>query len=192
MKRERTSAEYREGFEVCQRAARHMRQLLEALLILAREDSGENAINREPCMLDEIARDGVELLRPLAEERNVKVHLDLEEAPVTGDALQLGQVVINLVKNAIDYNRDGGEVRVSVRREDDGALLVVSDNGLGIADADLPQVFERFFRADRSRSSTDGHTGLGLAICKAIVEAHEGSIEVCGQANEGTLFTVRI
>ncbi len=192
LKRERTVAEYREGFEVCERAAQQMRQLIESLLILARQDSGKDNMRHEPCALDQIAIEAVELLRPLAEERNVSLNLDPGPASVSGDASQLRQVVANLVGNAIEYNRPGGAVEVTVAQENGSAVLTVRDNGLGIADEDLPHIFERFYRADKARSAADGHTGLGLAICKAIVEAHGGAVEVFSRPNEGSVFTARI
>ena len=90
--------------------------------------------------------------------------------------------------NAIAYNRDGGEIRIATRTENSGAILRVADTGCGISAADLPRVFERFYRANKSR--TGGHTGLGLAISKSIVEAHGGTIEVASEENVGTTFTV--
>jgi len=192
LRRERTVTEYREGFEICRRAAQQIRRLIESLLILVRQDAGEGAARREPCALDEIAAEGVNLLRPLASDRNVTLRLDLGSAPVLGDAQQLHQVVTNLVMNAIEYNRPGGEVKVAVSQENGSAVLTVSDNGPGIAGEDLPHVFERFYRADKSRTSAEGHTGLGLAICKAIVEAHGGWVEVSSAPGEGATFTIRL
>jgi heavy metal sensor kinase len=192
LKRARSAAEYREGFAVCQRAAQQMRQLVESLLILARQDAGESNLHCHPCMLDQIVNEAVDLLRPLAAERNVSLILDVKAVTVTGNARQLGQVVANLVSNAIEYNRPGGQVTVNVAQENGGGMIAVLDNGPGIAAEDLPHIFDRFYRADKSRSTADGHTGLGLAICKAIVEAHSGSIEVASRDNEGAVFTARI
>jgi len=192
LKRERTAAEYREGFEVCQRAAQQIRQLIESLLTLTREDAGESALHREPVRLDEIARDGVDLLRSLAADRKVTLHLALNAVHVSGGAQPLRQVVVNLVSNAIEYNRPGGNVTVAVAQESDSALLTVRDDGPGIAEENLPHVFERFYRVDKSRSSAEGHTGLGLAICKAIIKSHGGTIEASSRVNEGAVFTLRL
>jgi len=109
---------------------------------------------------------------------------------IAGDSGRLGQVVTNLLTNAIEYNHDGGEVKVALKLENGMAVLTVSDTGQGIAAEDLPRVFERFYRADKSRSS--GNAGLGLAICKAIVAAHGGSMDVTSEENAGTTFTVRL
>lgn len=192
LKRERTALEYREGFAVCQRAAQQMRQLIESLLILARQDAGEAAPRREPCRLDAITGEVVELLQPLAAAKRIAVRAELAATSLSADAQQMRQVVTNLLSNAIEYNQPGGEVRVSVVLADEQAVLAVSDSGVGITPEDLPHIFERFYRADKSRSTSEGHTGLGLAICDAIVKAHGGRIEVASQPGQGSTFTVRL
>ena len=192
LKRERSAAEYRAGFEVCQRAAQQMRQLIESLLILARQDAGEIAPKREPARLDAMADDVVEMLRPLARERGVTLHAELAAVQMACDAQQLRQVLTNLVGNAIEYNRPSGEVRVKLASEGGEVLLTVADTGVGIAPEDLPHIFERFYRADKSRATTEGHTGLGLAICDAIVKSHGGRIEATSTPGQGSKFTVRL
>ena len=109
-----------------------------------------------------------------------------------GDSERIGQVVTNLLTNAIKYGESGSEVRVAVRLENGAAVLTVADNGPGIPAEDQPRVFERFYRADKYRSRSEGNAGLGLAICKAIVEAHGGTIAVTSEAGRGTTFTVRL
>ena len=190
--RERSGSEYRATLEACQRAAQRMRRLTESLLELARLDSGQDAATRAACELNRVASEAIELLRPLAQEQNV--HLAVELAPVRceGNAEQLAQVVSNLVSNAIHYNRPGGRVQVKLASEAEAAVLSVSDTGQGIAPEDLPHIFERFYRADKARSSAAGRTGLGLAITKAIVEGHGGSIEAASVLGSGTTFTVRL
>jgi signal transduction histidine kinase len=110
---------------------------------------------------------------------------------VTGDPERLAQVVTNLLTNAIQYNQSGGEVRVKLKAQGGLAELTVADTGEGIATEHLPRVFGRFFRTDESRTGA-GNAGLGLAISKAIVEAHGGTIEVASERNRGTTFTVRL
>ena len=166
--------------------------LTESLLALARLDSGEAATTREPCDLDRIVRDATELLLPLAQEQTVSLEVESTPTRCEGDSEQLGQVVTNLVSNAISYNRPGGSVQVKVTAEPGVAVVAVSDTGLGIAPEDLPHLFERFYRADKARSSAEGRTGLGLSISKAIVEAHGGSIEVATDLGRGSTFTVRL
>ena len=190
--RERPGAEYRETLQACQRAAQRMRRLIESLLTLARLDAGEAATTREPVDLDAVAGEAVELLRPLAQLRGVSLVLELTPVRCDGNAEQLAQVVTNLVTNAIDYNRPDGEVRIQVTAAPGVAVLAVSDLGQGIAADNLPHLFERFYRADKARTHASGHTGLGLAITQAIVEAHAGTIQVVSQPDQGSTFTVRL
>ncbi|MGJ5818854.1 sensor histidine kinase [Paludibaculum fermentans] len=190
--RERDSAEYKETLEACQRAAQRMRRLTESLLELARLDAGEEPMRRDRFDLGRVARESAELIRPLAAQRNVTLETDLALADCAGDAEHVGQVVTNLLSNAIHYNRDSGTVHVVVRIEGDHGVLRISDAGSGIAVEDQPHIFERFYRADKSRARAEGRTGLGLAICKAIVDAHGGSIGVESQPGSGSTFTVRL
>jgi two-component system OmpR family sensor kinase len=190
--RERGTAEYRETVEACQRAAQRMRRLTESLLELARLDAGQETMKRVRFDLANTVRDCVELVRPLAEERRITIHCDLAAQECEGDAERLAQVVTNLLTNAVQYNQDRGRVRVAAERHDGTVVLTIADSGQGIPAEDLPHVFERFFRADKSRTGSAGHTGLGLAIAKAIVEAHGGAIEVSSQPDVGTTFTVRL
>jgi signal transduction histidine kinase len=132
------------------------------------------------------------MVRPLAAERGIQFHCDVAAIECLGDAGRIGQVVTNLVTNAIHFNREQGEVRLTARSEGGAVLLTIADTGQGIPAEDLPHMFERFYRADKSRSRIRGHNGLGLAICKAIVVAHSGSIEVASQPGVGSTFTVRL
>ena len=190
LNRERTAAEYRETLEACQRAAQRMRRLIESLLALARLDAGQEAMKRLQFDLSKTVVDCVESLQPLADERAVKIQCALAATECVGDPERLAQVVTNLLSNAIQHNQPGGEVRVKLEALDGVAQLTVADTGPGISAEDLPRVFERFYRADKSRS-TSGN-GLGLSISKAIVEAHGGTIEVASEAGAGAMFTVRL
>jgi heavy metal sensor kinase len=192
LNRERGAHEYRDTVESCQRAAQRMRRLIESLLELARLDAGQERMKRMQFDLSATARDCLELIRPIADERGVKIFSDLPPLDCTGDSERLGQVITNLLTNAIQYNKPDGEVRIAVQSQGDMALLVVSDTGAGIPAEDLPHVFERFYRADKSRSGPGGHAGLGLAISKAIVAAHGGTIEAASEAGKGANFFVRL
>ena len=190
--RERSSGEYRETVEACLDTAQQMRHLTESLLELARLDASQEQIPREHFELSQNTRACVERIRPLAQERGIKIHCDLGPARVCGDADGLGRVITNLLTNAIQYNKPNGEIRVSTRGENGVAIVTIADTGQGIAAEDLPHIFERFYRADKSRSRAAGRSGLGLAISKAIVDAHGGTIEVTSQPGAGTTFTVRL
>ncbi len=169
-----------------------MRRLIESLLELARLDAGQDPMKQSPFDLGRVARESVELVRPLAAERHVELRCELSPVECVGDPERLAQVVTNLLSNAIHFNRDHGEVRIDVRAEKEGACLTVSDTGIGIPPQDIPHLFERFYRVDKSRSRIQGKTGLGLAICKAIVEAHSGSIRVTSDGESGSTFEVRL
>lgn len=190
LNRERSAAEYRETLESCQRAAQRMRRLIESLLELARLDAGQQQMKRMRFDLAQIVRDCVALIAPLAEERHVKILTDLPALECVGDPERLAQVITNLLTNAIAYNKENGEVRISGEIKDGSVILTVQDTGMGISAEELPRVFDRFYRADKSRTS--GNTGLGLAISKAIVEAHGGMLEVSSQIGIGTVFAMRL
>ena len=190
LNRERTAPEYRETVEACQRAAQRMRRLIESLLALARLDAGQEALKRLRFDFSKTISDCAELVKPIAEERGVKIFTTLEPVEITGDSERLAQVVTNLLTNAVYYNQPGGEVRVRLESQGGMAIFTVSDTGAGIPAEDLSRVFERFYRADKSRST--GGNGLGLAISKAVVGAHGGTIEVSSAENVGTVFTVRL
>ena len=192
LSRERPSAEYREALEACQRAARRMKTLTESLLELARLDAGQEPMRKELFDLLRVAGECVEMVRPLAADRGIQIHCDVASIECLGDAGRIGQVVTNLLTNAIHFNRDQGEVRLAARPEGGAILLSVADTGQGIPAEDLPHLFERFYRVDKSRTRIQGRNGLGLAICKAIVDAHGGSIEVSSQPDAGSTFTVKL
>lgn len=186
------SEEQRESFDACCRAARRMRSLIESLLQLARLDAGQELHNRENIDLAELARDAVELVQPLADQRGITIHHELQTVSVRADAERLMQVLINLLTNAIQYNHAQGEVRITVSPHHSAAEISIADNGPGIAPEHLPHLFERFYRADTSRSGKDDHSGLGLAISKAIVEAHGGTLAAQSEPGGGATFTLRL
>jgi len=189
--RERDAASYKQTVEACQRAAQRMRKLIESLLELARYDAGQEVLKRQEFEFSKIIADCAEMVQPLGVERGVEILTELEPLKITGDCERLAQVVTNLLTNAIQYNHADGQVLVKLARQDGLAIMEISDTGNGIAPEDLPRVFERFYRADKSRTG-GGNAGLGLAICKAIVEAHGGTIEVSSTTKVGTKFVVRL
>lgn len=192
LNRERGAADYRATLDSCQRAAQRMRQLIESLLELARLDSGQDQLKRLPLDLAVTAAECVELVRPLAESRHVTLQTELAAAPCQGDPDRLALVATNLLTNAIHYNREGGNVLVNTANADGAVLLSVADDGPGIAPEHLPHIFERFYRANTARTASQGRSGLGLAICQAVVNAHGGSLEVSSPPGAGAKFTVRL
>jgi signal transduction histidine kinase len=169
-----------------------MRALTHSLLELARFDAGQEQMAREPFDLAETARKCIADAEKIARERNIRIVAELTAAPTNGDPARIAQVITNLLTNAIHYNKEGGEVRVTTSSENGAAILRVKDTGQGIGPEALPHIFERFYRADSSRTGSSGHSGLGLAISKAIIDAHHGTMTVESAIGQGTTFTVRI
>ena len=191
LSRERTGAEYREILETCQRAAQRMRRLTESLLALARLDAGQEPLNKVPMDLGTIIGDCVEMIRPLAADRSIELTVEMPSLTCAGDPERLAQVFLNLLTNAIQYNRENGTVRVTGQAREGKVVIAVSDSGPGIAKQDLAHVFDRFYRADTARTAS-GNAGLGLAISKAIVELHGGIIQCRSEVGAGTTFTVEL
>jgi signal transduction histidine kinase len=150
-------------------------------------------LERVPVDLAEVVRLVVAEQIPRAESRAVDIHVELpDRAPLAGVPADLEAVVKNLVSNAVKYNREGGRVEVSLRTIDASRVLRVADTGIGIAQQDLPRVFERFYRVDTARSRATGGTGLGLSIVRHAVERHGGTVKVESTLGEGTTFTVTL
>jgi signal transduction histidine kinase len=167
-----------------------MTRLIDSLLELARLDAGQEPMKRDPCDLADVANDCLDLVQTLADARNITLELHLDPAPCLGDAQRLGQVVTNLLTNAIEHTRD--RIIIATRRENDHATLTVTDNGPGIAAEHLPHLFDRFYRADPSRTRGTQHNGLGLAISKAITEAHCGTLHATTTDGNGSLFVLTL
>lgn len=163
--------------------------LIDDIIRLSQLDEG-GEMPKETADLYEIAEEEVSRLRDEAEKKNVTLNLTGEVAIVNGVSRLLHEIVFNLCDNAIKYNRDGGSVSVDVKASDDGAVLTVSDTGIGIAPEDRQRVFERFYRVDKSRSKEVGGTGLGLSIVKHAVMDMGGSIDLESTFGEGSTFTV--
>ena len=133
----------------------------------------------------------IRMLSAIAEEHGITKQQDLQEkCPVLILEDDLYQIIFNLVENGIKYNRDGGTLTVSLHREEDDAILKVSDSGVGIPEDSITHIFERFYRVDKARSRKSGGSGLGLAIVRSIVERNQGSIQVDSIYGTGTTFTV--
>jgi signal transduction histidine kinase len=169
----------------------HLTRLVDSLSLLARADSGAVTLERARVDLAHLANETATGVAILAEERDVRLRVAAaEEAWVLGDAGRLRQVLLILLDNALKFTPDGGSITVSVTRQGGQVRLEVRDSGPGIAPADLPHLFERFYRADKARTSSG--TGLGLAIGRWIVEAHGGRIAAANLPEGGALFTVAL
>ena len=172
-------------------------ELLEHLVAdlqdLALADAGMLRLHPAPRDLSELAQQVVSAHRPAAETAGVTLTAETPgPAPASVDSARIRQALGNLVSNAIRFTPPGGQVVVGVRRVDDGYTLTVTDNGTGIAEEHLPHLFDRFYRAEQSRSRSTGGSGLGLAITKHLAEAHGGRITVTNRPGSGSVFTIWI
>jgi signal transduction histidine kinase len=172
-----------------------MADLVESLLTLARFDEGRFDLHREPVDMEPLAREVLETALILGEDAGVHVTMPvIDDAVVQGDRKRLRQLFLNLVTNALKYTPRGGEVELSLSRTVSDVVFAVRDTGIGISAADLPHVFERFWRADRARSRVGerGGFGLGLAIGQWIAQAHGGTLTVDSRLHRGSTFTVTL
>lgn len=172
-----------------------MADLVESLLTLARADEGRFDIHREPVELKPLVEDVYETAVILGEAAGVAVNLPFTaDVAVLGDKTRLRQLFLNLVTNAIKYTPAGGKVDIGLGVHPDNVTFAVRDTGIGIAAADVPYIFERFWRADRvrSRMSERGGFGLGLAISQWIAQAHGGTLTASSRLGRGSLFTVTL
>lgn len=192
----RAPSEYEAALQGIEAETQRLGRIVEQLLTLARADSGELPLERRRTFLDDITSDAAEAARAVAESRGVDLRVEeFEEAVVDGDAEYLRQLVMILLDNAIKFTPAGGVVRVHVGSAGGRASLVVEDTGIGIEAADLPHVFERFYRADAARTRQDssprsGGAGLGLAIARWIAEAHGAAINLQSSPGTGTRASV--
>jgi signal transduction histidine kinase len=183
------------ALEEALRETRRMADLVESLLTLARADEGRYDLVREPVALEPLVREVYETAVILGEDTGITVSMPvLEAVTVLGDAERLRQLFMNLVVNAIKYTPSGGRVDISLSERLDSVTFTVRDSGIGIAAADLPYIFERFWRADRvrSRASERGGFGLGLAISQYIAQAHGGTLTAESRLGRGSVFTVTL
>lgn len=192
LSRERTAEEYRQALETCLCAAKRTKSLVDALLVLARADAGKLQVKVESFDLKDAAEECLALVASRAEERHVTLETRLEAVTLAADRTRILQLLTNLLVNAIQYNREGGRVTLSIAAHGADAVVSIADTGIGIPAEDQSRLFERFFRADKARSREAGGSGLGLAICQSIVEAHGGSISFTSRQDSGTTFTVRL
>lgn len=170
-------------------------QMVAELLDLARIESGGRQVHLDDVDLGRVAVESVERLRPFAERQGVRLQAEVaQDLPfVRGEAARLGQVFANLLHNAVKFSPPDSIVEVRVRADADAGEVEASvvDRGTGIASADLPRIFERFYKADRSRAAGGG-TGLGLAIARHIVDAHGGRLTVESREGYGATFTMTL
>lgn len=190
LRRERTPQEYIEVLRTCHGETRRLSEMTNQLLTLSRTDEGALVVVREPTQVESFLRQCLERNEARARLKEVRLELDSVELSAELDPIKLGQVVDNLLDNAIRHSSSGQAVKLRATVEEDLLVIAVEDQGSGMTPSQRERLFERFYRADPSRQRGTGGAGLGLAISRALVEALGGKVSVESAPGEGT--TVRV
>jgi len=193
MEDETLGDESRRFLDVVDRNSTRLLRLVSDLLFVAQIESGRLTLELGQANVQLLALESVEALRPAAERGSVELRLDAAPVPpLQGDAARLGQLLDNLVSNAVKFTPPGGRVVVALGASGDNVVLAVSDTGMGVPSAEQRRLFDRFFRASSAQERAIEGTGLGLTIARAIVEAHGGSIDFTSVEGVGTTFRVQL
>ncbi len=186
------AADQQEGVNHILRAGRHLLELINEVLDIARIEAGRLSLSPEPVDLESLVESAVEMIQPLAARRRLTVSVDVPRGTcVVADRLRLNQVLFNLLSNAVKYNRDGGSVRVTAATADRRTTVSVADTGAGIRPEKLRLLFTPFERLGAEQSGVEG-TGLGLALVKGLVEAMAGTTHVDSVVDQGSCFTITL
>ena len=193
---ERSPAEYRETLAILRDESQRLAHIIEDLFTLTRADAGQYSLTLRDAYLDELAAEALVRARSLALTKNITLTSAIEpDLPVHADETLLGRMLLNLLDNAIKYSPPGSTVNLACNRHGDNYLVCISDNGPGIPAELQPRIFERFFRADKARSRSEGDTGgagLGLSIARWIAEVHHGRLELTRSDSSGSTFTATL
>jgi len=196
LRRARSPEEYRDALQGIEAESERMSQLVENLLFLARSEAQTAGFSKEPVDLRQLAESAIREVRALAEARGVRIRIDAcadESAFVSGNRPALARLLMVLIDNAIKYSPSGSDLIVEIATRRGAPEISVQDSGPGIAPADLPHIFKRFYRADPARTSSrynSGGFGLGLAIAESIATAHGATIGVESSEGVGSVFRV--
>lgn len=178
----------RERLEGCYDEMTRLGNLVSDLENLAKVESENLKLNKSEISLREITDRILGGFEKELKDKALSVETEGNCSDVQADRDRISQVIINLVSNAVKYTPDGGTIRITLSDSEDSAVFGISDNGTGIPEEELPFVFERFYRADKSRNRNTGGSGIGLAIVKSIITAHGGTVDVESRINEGSNF----
>lgn len=190
LRHENPVGELRESLETILAQSRKMSRMISQLLMLARADQGREKIEKEKVNLSELIELIADEERERAEDKSIQIIAECHPGIyLEGDKTLLMRCFMNLIENAITYGKEGGNIWITLDKQDESVRGYIKDDGIGIHEADLPRIWERFFRADTSRTSSEkGSSGLGLSMVKWIIEAHGGTITVESHYQEGTIF----
>ncbi|WP_066685868.1 sensor histidine kinase [Christensenella intestinihominis] len=178
--------------DIIEAESKRLSGLSDNLLKLSALDADRAPFDPRPFRLDKQLEEILLLLEPQWSAKEIELNVDLQALTISGDRDLLSQVWINLLNNAIKFSHRGGTISVCLRSADGGAQCTIRDNGIGIPEADLPRIFERFYKVDKARDRKAGGNGLGLSIVKKIVGLHGGTIKAESTAGQGAAFTVSI
>jgi signal transduction histidine kinase len=168
-------------------------RIVNDILTLSEAEAGSQILSKKLINLKLLIGDLTDQMQLLAMERNIQIEVaDLPDAVVEADDLWMRRAILNLLDNAIKYSRDGGRIQVSITNDAAKTRIGIRDDGIGISGRDLPHIFDRLFRADPARSRNNGGAGLGLALVKWVVEAHNGQITVASEPERGTAFQIEL
>jgi len=190
---DRDPAEYRASIEIMRKAALNLTRIVQNLFLLARSDAGTYPMHRSRFYLDEVLADSVRAMRSAAVSKRIEMTCDSpSDLAMFADEELIRRLFLNLIDNAVKFTPAEGRVSVDATAEDETYIVRITDSGPGIATADQPHIFERFFRGDRARSRRASGAGLGLSIAKWIAEAHAGDLDLERSDAAGTTLRVRL
>ena len=210
LRRKRNSDEYEQTLRSNLEEINRMSQIVDDLLFLSRADIGGIRLNKEEINLTEILNEVIFQMNILAQAKNIRIETSNHHGDIHifGDALRIRELFLNLIENGIKYTEDGGSIHITFIKDNlphdksspdrtegeqkEFVRIIVSDTGIGIAEEDQERIFDRFFRVDKARSRDQGGSGLGLSICKWIVEAHHGEITIESEIEKGSSFIVKL
>ena len=189
-KANRSREDLRESLAIVNDESVRLTKIVEDLFTLSRADAGQFHTNFKPVYLDEILADCIKSVRSLAEKRQISISLTTVETEISGDEQLLRRQFLNLLDNAVKYNREGGQISVNLSNK----VVTIADTGFGIAEGERSKIFERFYRTDKSRTRAEesnmSGAGLGLSIARWIAELHQSELELTGSNESGSIFSV--
>jgi signal transduction histidine kinase len=194
-KPQRSESEYREALVSMEQQTQRLGRIVNDMFTLARSDSGNIVLQPAEMYLEEVLTEAAQTVSVLAKRKDIRLEMPpQQEAPYRGDEGLLRQMFINLLDNAVKYTREGGLVRVLLERQESEYRVIISDTGVGIPTEAQPYIFDRFFRANKSRTQTmdDNGAGLGLSIARLIAEGHKGRLELQHSDSTGSIFSVSL
>ncbi len=169
----------------------NLQKLTDGLILLSANQPHQNNKTLEPVQLRETSKEAVKKVTPMAQLKNITIVNEINEYTLKGDQKSINELFVILLDNAIKYSEENTEIKMNASSTDGKVIIRIQDHGVGIAESDIAHVFDRFYRAEKSRSKSDAHGyGLGLSIAKKTVEDHHGSISVKSKVGEGTQFSV--